>query len=139
MHPFKHGIAAIIFLLSIAVPAAAGPIEDGEAAYQSGNYSTALRLWRPLAERGDAGAQFNLGVMYNNGRGVPKDYARAYMWFSLAAAGGDQTAGDYRDTVEKSMSQAQIAEAQKLAREWKPSGASKGAPTSRPSSNQQTR
>jgi TPR repeat protein len=137
MHPFKYSSAVIIFLLSIAVPAAAGPIEDGEAAYQSGNYSVALRLWRPLAERGEAAAQFNLGVMYNNGSGVPKDYASAYMWFSLAAARGDQTAAEYRDAVEKSMSPAQIAEAQRLTREWRPS---KGGPSAKqPSSNQQPR
>ena len=46
-----------------------GPLEDAAAAYQRGNYATALRLWRPLAEQGDAEAQSNLGLMSAEGRG----------------------------------------------------------------------
>ena len=123
MYELRHCLAIIILVLGSTMPIAAGPLEDGEAAYHNGDYNAALRLWRPLADHGNAAAQFNLGVMYNNGRGVPRDYARAYMWFSLAAASGDQTAQEYRDMLEKSMSQAQIAEAQKLTRDWRPSGA----------------
>ena len=95
----KHGIAGIILALSFAAPVTAGPVDDGEAAYQRGNYASALRLWRPAAERGNARAQFNLGIMYNNGNGVPKDYATAHKWFSRAAAQGDETAAEYRDLV----------------------------------------
>ena len=108
-----------------------GPLEDGEAAYQRGDYSTALRLLRPLAEHGDAHAEFDLGVIYYNGRGVPQDFVTAEMWFNLAAAQGDQTAAQYRDTVQQGMSSAQVAEAQKLAREWKPTKPGKGTPTVR--------
>jgi len=121
-------VAAVVLALSFAAPVAAGPLDDGEAAYQRGNYSAALRLLRPLAERGDARAQFDLGVIYNNGRGVPQDFVTAEMWFNLAAAQGDQTAAEYRDTVQKSMSPEQIAEAQKLARGWKPAKTGKGTP-----------
>jgi TPR repeat protein len=77
--------------------ARAGPFKDGEAAYQSGDYETAVRLWRPLADRGDAGAQSNLGEMYANGRGVPQDYAQAVVWFRKAADQGD--AGAQRGTA----------------------------------------
>ena len=56
-----------------------------DAAYERGDYSTALALWRPLAEQGVAEAQFNLGLMYSNGEGVPQDYAEAVQWFQLAA------------------------------------------------------
>jgi TPR repeat protein len=164
MHSFKHGIVATILVFSTAPgitgplerlfgteeadqPAQAstvaisssGPLAAGEAAYRRGDYATALRLWLPLADRGDAGAQFNLGVAYNNGNGVVKDYVQAYMWFTLAAAGGDRTAAGYRDTVEKSMSTATIAEAQKLAREWDPYGARAEQPAKRTRPNQQTR
>ena len=117
---FRHAAAAIILVLSFIVPVAAGPLEDGEAAYESGDYVTALRLFRPLANQGDARAQFSLGVIYNNGRGVAQDYVRAYMWLSLAAARGDQTAAEYLDIVARDLTLAQIAKARKLAREWKP-------------------
>ena len=65
-------------------------------------------------------AQYNLGVMYANGEGVPKDDVQAYLWFNLAAAQGDELARTNRDNIEKQMTKAQIAKAQKLIREWKP-------------------
>jgi hypothetical protein len=61
------------------------PFEDGIAAAKRGDYATALRLLRPLAEQGHARAQFNLGVAYANGRGVPQDHAEAVKWWRLAA------------------------------------------------------
>jgi TPR repeat protein len=100
------------------VPKQEPTVEQGEAAYESGDYATALQIWRPLGEKGDARAQYSLGIMYNNGRGVPKDSTRAYMWFSLSAAHGNQTAAEYREIVGRDMSKAQVAAAQKLARDW---------------------
>src|SRR5687767_12520940 len=79
------GIAVCV----LAQPAVAGPLEDGVAAYDRGDYATALQFLRPLAERGLAYAQFNLGVMYERGRGVPQDYAKAAKWFRLAAEQGE--------------------------------------------------
>jgi uncharacterized protein len=58
--------------------------------------------------------------MYGAGLGVPQDYALAHMWVNLAAAGGHKDAVKNRDIVAAKMTPAQIAEAQKLAREWKP-------------------
>ncbi len=58
------------------------------AADQRGDYATALREWRPLAEQGNAEAQFNLGNMYRKGLGVPQDYAEAVNWFRKAAEQG---------------------------------------------------
>ena len=55
-------------------------------------YATALREYRPLAKRGDAKAQFGLGLMYGNGEGVPQDYAEAARWYRKAAAQGHATA-----------------------------------------------
>ena len=60
----------------------------GVDAYNSGDFATALREWRPLAEQGDARAQFNLGLMYDNGEGVPQDYKSALKWYTLAAEQG---------------------------------------------------
>jgi len=86
---FKHALAAILLMLSFASPVAAGPGEDAAAAYARGDYATALRLLRPLAEQGDAQAQYNLGVLYDNGRGVPQDNAEAMKWYRKAADQGD--------------------------------------------------
>jgi TPR repeat protein len=66
--------------------------EDGTAAYLQGNYAAALRLFQPLAERGDASAQSNLGLMYEQGCGVLKDYRQAMKWFRLAAIQGNASA-----------------------------------------------
>ncbi len=81
-------LAAVILALSLASPAAAGPFEDAVAAYQRRDYATALRLVRPLADQGDAKAQFALGGMYTLGRGVPENYAEAFKWLRLAADQG---------------------------------------------------
>ncbi len=66
--------------------------EKGLAAANSGDFETALREMKPLAEMGHAGAQFNLGIMYNNGFGVVQDDKRAAGWFTLAAEQGDANA-----------------------------------------------
>ena len=47
--------------------------QKGLTAYESGNFATALRKWTPLAEQGDAAAQFNLGILYRLGKGLPQD------------------------------------------------------------------
>ena len=61
-------LACVLSLWPVA-PGSAGPFEDGVSAFVRGDYITARRLWRPLAEQGDAKAQFNLGVMYVRGAG----------------------------------------------------------------------
>ena len=75
---------------------------------------------RKAAERGDAPAQGLLGVQYGSGEGVPQDYVIAHMWFNLAAAQGLKEGVTGREWVAALMTSTQIAEAQKLAREWKP-------------------
>jgi TPR repeat protein len=81
-------------LAAVAVPGAAnaGPYDVALAAAEQGDYATALRLWRSLAEQGDADAQYNLGVMYSNGDGVPRDYAEAMKWHRKAAEQGNGNA-----------------------------------------------
>jgi len=146
--------------LGMTAPAWTG-FDEAVAAYQRGDYATAIRKFRPLAEQGNAEAQFNLGIMYDNGQGfprddaeavkwwrkaaeqgnasaqfnlgfmyydglgVPQDYVQAHMWFNLAASRhppGERRdkAVKNRDIVAEMMTPAQISEAQKLAREWKP-------------------
>ena len=155
-HTNKIILAAFVLSASLAAPVAAGSFEEGRTAYNRGDYQTALRLWRLLADEGIATAQYNLGFMYAKGQGVdedyaeavkwfheaadqgfataqatlgliyyegqgvPQDYVQAHMWFNLAAGQGDEHAVWNRTVVTKLMTPAQIAEAQKLAREWKP-------------------
>ncbi len=152
----KSLLATLVVSLSLAAPVLAGPLEDGKAAYDRGDYVTALRLMRPLAEQGQTNAQFSIGVMYAIGQGVRQDYVEAvkwfrkaaeqgdavaqnslgsmylngysllqdfveaHKWFNLAAARGNKDAEKNRVTVSFAMTRAQIAEAQRLAREWKP-------------------
>jgi TPR repeat protein len=148
-------VAAGVLALS-AAPVSAGVSDDALAAYQRGDYAEAMQLWRPLAEQGNALAQYNLGVMYANGtgapqdyveavrwyrmaaeqgfdyaqhnlgfmyangEGVPQDYVLAHMWLNLAVAQGNDDAKAARDIVAKLMTSEQVAEAQRMAREWKP-------------------
>ena len=58
------------------------------AAYKRGDYAEAATSFRALAEKGDADAQYNLGVMYGKGQGVPQDYAEAMRWYYKAAEKG---------------------------------------------------
>jgi Sel1 repeat len=82
----------VLFMCAIAAPAVAGPPEDASAAHAKGDYATALRLYRLLADKGDLVAQFNLGGMYYEGKGVARDYAAALTWYLKAADQGDALA-----------------------------------------------
>ncbi len=89
------------------------------------DHNEAAKWYRSAAEQGFAEAQYRLGFMYYHALGVPGHDVRAYMWISLAASrfppGADHDrAIKFRDVVAKWMTPAQIAEAQRLAREWKP-------------------
>jgi uncharacterized protein len=183
-------IVALIVLIGLgSAGSVRADLDAGSTAYNRGDYITALREWRPLAERGDGVAQYNLGLMYRFGRGVSQDhkealkwyrraaeqgiteaqftlgalyaegrgvlqdykkaekwylnaaelghataqfelgfmYARGvgalqdnvlgHMWYNIAGANGNRFASDNRANIEKRMTPAQIAEAQKLARE----------------------
>jgi uncharacterized protein len=77
-----------VLLGSVGMSASAD-FQKGRNAYKSGDYATALREVRPLAEQGDAESQYNLGVMYHKGKGVPQDYKTAVKWYRLAAKQGN--------------------------------------------------
>ena len=94
----RTGLLALMlvgFSWSFSGPALAGPFEDGATAYRAGDFATALEHWRPLADRGNAAAQFALGNMYDSGMGVPQDYAQAFAWTRKAADRG------FRDAQNK--------------------------------------
>jgi hypothetical protein len=85
---FKAAVVALMLGVVIAGFAAADPSEDGNDALTRGDYATAVRLWRSLAEKGDAVAQYNLGLIYTNGQGVRQDDAAAASWYRKAAEQG---------------------------------------------------
>jgi TPR repeat protein len=93
--------------------------ENGEGVPR--DFVVAARWYRLAAEQGHTGAQFYLGGMYYAGEGVPRDYVQAFVWFSLSEAGGQ---GDFatksRAKAAEEMTPAQIAEAERRVREWKP-------------------
>src|SRR5262249_61388897 len=96
----KHAFAAVLLMLGLAAPVAAGPLEDGYTAYTRGDFATAMRLMRPLADQGLVTAQTVVGLMYyfNYGGG----YLSAYMWFKLAGGQGNPFGGKFlKDTTHQ--------------------------------------
>ena len=81
-------VVAVVCFLSSEMPCLAGPSEDARAALNGKDYTTALRLWTPLANAGDAEAQTELGRLYDRGLGVQKDDLTALAWFRKAAEKG---------------------------------------------------
>ena len=95
--------------------AVAGPWDDGTAAYNRGDYMPAIRLFRPLAEQGNARAQHLIGVMYHKGEGVSRNSVRAFAWFSLAAAHGDREAKAKLRDVSQTMTPEELSQAREMA------------------------
>jgi TPR repeat protein len=93
----KTFLAGGLLALALLGVAQAGPLEDGEAAHKRGDDATAMQIWRPLAEQGDARAQYKLGWMYFYGGldtfgriiNVPRDLGQAVAWLRKAADQGN--------------------------------------------------
>jgi TPR repeat protein len=136
--------------------ACAGDFAAALAAYEKGDYATAKKEWQEVAETGNAAAQFNLallfydgkgtepdleaafhwfsraanqgyvraernlGAMYAEGRGAVRDNVKAYKWFALCAAEGNEACATQRDMVSKRLKPPKLAEAQRLAKDFKP-------------------
>jgi TPR repeat protein len=108
------GLVVAAQFLGIA-GAGAGPWEDGMASYNRGDYMPAIRLFRPLAEHGNAKAQHLIGVMYHRGEGVARNSVRAFAWFSLAAAHGDREAKAKLLEVSKTLTPEELSQARDMA------------------------
>ncbi len=87
LREFSRLAALVLSLVCLTTPAWAD-FKAGEKAYQRNAYATALREWQPLANQGPAAAQYQLGLLYANGQGVPKDDAQARQWYEKAANQG---------------------------------------------------
>jgi hypothetical protein len=97
--------------------------EKGLGTYRS--YPDAAQWYRKCANTGLWEGQMELGFLYADGKGVPKDSVLAYMWLNLSAASAPQNnlfsdIAKQRDVLASTMTREQIAEAQRLSREWKP-------------------
>ena len=88
----KHMLLACVCLFALTGQAMADLLSDAKTAYDAGDYEQAAKLYSPLAKKGNAEAQYNLGVMYRAGRGVPQDYKEARKWYRLAAEQGNALA-----------------------------------------------
>ena len=88
----KRLIITVCFSLSLSTVSIgiswSGDYQKGLDAAQNGNYTAALKEWRPLAEQGHSESQFVLGLLYRNGKGVEKDFSTAIKWYLLAAENG---------------------------------------------------
>jgi TPR repeat protein len=87
----RQALALIVALL-VALPATAQDLKKGTIAHDRGDYTAALREWPPLAEMGNAAAQYRIGLMYRRGQGVLQDYDEAAKWFEKAARQGNAKA-----------------------------------------------
>ena len=107
----EHGIPEAQWSLARLYVLGRGVLQD---------YAEAIKWYERAAEKDYDFAQWDLGKMYRDGKGVPQNYVLAHMWLNLTAAKGWRVAAEERDDLVKLMTAAQIAEAQRLAREWKP-------------------
>jgi len=120
----RHALGALALTFFIASSGAhaqtqGNELQEGLRAYAQRNYAGALRYWGPLAQRGDAAAQYNIGRLYARGEGVPRDYPEAYKWFTLAAAGGRREGEQARQAIARTMTPVQMAEGLRRAEAWR--------------------
>lgn len=116
-HPLKTILLVVIMLLGSSQAGFAQDYDKGVRAFIAGDYPTALKEWRPLAEQGNVDAQWWLGGMYALGQGVIQDNVYAHIWYNIAASNGYEDAKAFRDALAKEMTPSQIEKAQRLARE----------------------
>lgn len=119
-------LMGMVRLLSqaLGIQAWAG-FDEAVAAYTRGDYATAVQELLPMAQQGNARAQYNLGVMYASGLGVSQDDQQGYFWFSLAAGSPSpgqicEDAVHNRDRTAARLTPAQLAATQSRVRTWQP-------------------
>jgi TPR repeat protein len=116
-----------VLILALTIYAGASDFGNGLEAYSRGDFATALRQWRPLAERGDANCEYNLGLLYAGGKGVPRDYSQAQEWYEKAAKQG-VAAAQYNLGVMYANGEG-VAKDPEAARKWFLQAAEKGIPS----------
>ena len=114
----KRLIPVLLMLVLVSAPVYAGDFQDGENAYRKGDYRTAFEKFEPLAEQGNAQAQWLLAGLYARGMGVARDYVQALKWSAIAGANGVEAGSIGRDLLQKKMTPDQINKAFREAGEW---------------------
>ena len=92
MRPIARFLTVLALLSICPASPAMADFKKGMSAYEAGDYATALKEWRPLAEKGNTDAQYGLGLIYDSGKGVPQNNAEAVRWYRMAAEQGDADA-----------------------------------------------
>lgn len=121
----KDGAEALTWYRKAAEGGSAPAQRELGWAYERGqgvsrDFTEALKWYRKAAEQDDVGAQANLGFMYKVGRGIPFDHVEAFVWTSLAVAGGNMQALSERKKIGSWLTPAQVAEAERRIKEWRP-------------------
>ena len=114
---YYSAVSALVVCLALPIQA---DYYDGLRAWESGNHSEAFKEWQAAANAGDSRSMLALGRLYELGQGAPQVYARAHMWFNLAASRGETEAITARDVIAAKMTPEQIAQAQEWASAWQP-------------------
>ena len=113
--------ATVLAATFLSVLPARADFETGQQAWDAGRTEEALGQWQAAVASGDRRAMHALGRLYLQGLGVLQDYVEAHKWLNLAASRGEAAALAERDTLAEKMTPAQVAQAQALARAWRPS------------------
>lgn len=109
---------ALVLSLPVGVLAQDGRFEEGYKAYQQQDYTNAFYYWKPLADDGDARAEYNLAIMYLFGHGVPQSTVEAYKWFLLARDNHNNEADKAIIQLEGKMTAHDMGEGLRLRDEW---------------------
>ena len=117
---FKRALLAGGFLLAGAGVSFAD-YNAGTAAFNAGDYTRAFQEYRQSAHAGNSLAQYMMGRLYAEGRGVGEDKLTAYMWFDLSASNGNSRAITARDAIAAEMDADEIERAQQMAADWRAS------------------
>lgn len=111
-------LAALASPMLLSTPAAAD-YQQGTIAYQEGRYTTAYIQFKQSADGGDGASQYMLGRLYQEGRGVDRDFVQAYAWYDLAAINGYGPAASARDRLVSQLSASQLQTATTLSSRWR--------------------
>ena len=114
----KRLVQISLILLLAFVVGCANEFNDGMDAFKQKKYKIAFEKWKPLAEQGHDDAQYKIGKLYREGLGVGQDYVEAYKWYYIVGKKGYGGGYKYMKMIRREINPAQVARAEKMAREW---------------------
>lgn len=114
----RYKYILVLLILLFGETCFAASFEDGLTHFGNGDFTSAYKVWAPLAEAGDSSAQYYVGQMLFQGKGITRNVKMAYVWLTLSSKGGMDMASDLLQDVKQEMNEAQIAEANLLANNY---------------------